>query len=233
MKPFHFIFFTLFMFSFSGTLSNAHPKICPATLLSATSGMDIKGQMGFYQDSNGSLWLTGAYQYGFQDPKEWDYCYTIQNKCGEILFNLTDSLCMEYAKDSGCDGYDDKSKNYSKKRSIFNKRHEDKCEVGPWGTKPWVVKVGDLTWDCGDKDGFKYQNCDGKDIYKDMVEGYDSEKTPKRLANQGPASGFYLVIDGQSKWGKRASIKSPAAINVNNQGGEVAPAAPPAKGPRK
>ncbi|CAG8663606.1 14546_t:CDS:2 [Gigaspora margarita] len=77
-----------------------------------------------------------TYQYGFQDPKEWDYCYTIQNKCGEVLFNLTDSLCMEYAKDSGCNGYDDKSKNYSKKRSIFNKRHEDKCEVGPWGTKP-------------------------------------------------------------------------------------------------
>ncbi|CAG8539383.1 4413_t:CDS:2 [Gigaspora rosea] len=180
------------MFSFSGTLSNAHPKICPAALLSATSGIDIKGQIGFYQDSNGSLWLTGTYQYGFQDPKEWDYRYTIQNKCSEILFNLTDSLCMEYAKDSGCNGCNDKSKNYNKKRSIFNKRHEDKCEV-----------------DCGDKDGFKYQNCDG------------------------PASGFYLVIDGQSKWGKCASIKSPAAINVNNQGGEVAFAAPPAKGPRK
>ncbi|RIB17624.1 hypothetical protein C2G38_2037585 [Gigaspora rosea] len=111
MKLFQFIFFfTFFMLSFSVTLSNAHPKICPAALRSATSGMDIKGQMGFYQDSNGSLWLSGTYQYGFQDPKEWDYCYTIQNKCGDVLFNLTDSLCMEYAKDSGCDGYDDKSK---------------------------------------------------------------------------------------------------------------------------
>ncbi|CAG8618438.1 15535_t:CDS:2 [Gigaspora margarita] len=122
--------------------------------------MDIKGQMGFYQDSNGAVWLTGTYQYGFQDPKEWDYRYTIQNKCGEVLYNLTDSLYMEYVKDSGCNGYDDnKSKGFRKRRSLFNKRHEDKCEIGPWGTKPWVVKVGDLTWDCG-KEGFKYQDCD-------------------------------------------------------------------------
>ncbi|KAF0558599.1 hypothetical protein F8M41_008520 [Gigaspora margarita] len=148
-----------------------------------------------------------------------------RNKCGEVLFNLTDSLSMEYVKDSGCNGYDDgNSKSYRKRRNIFNKRHEDKCEVGPWGTKPWAIKVGDLTWDCGDKDGFKYQDCDGKDIYKDMVVDYDHEKLPKRLSDQGPESGFYLVIDGQSKWGKRASITSPAAINVNNQGGEVAPA---------
>ncbi|KAF0533975.1 hypothetical protein F8M41_010283 [Gigaspora margarita] len=124
---------------------------------------------------------------------------------------------MEYVKDSGCNGYDDKSKNYRKKRSIFNKRHEDKCEIGPWGTKPWVVKVGDLTWNCGDKDGFKYQNCDGKDIYKDMVMDYDHEKLPKRLSGQGPASGFYLVIDGKSKWGKRDESQSAAPIDYDAQ----------------
>ncbi|KAF0383080.1 hypothetical protein F8M41_011809 [Gigaspora margarita] len=213
MKVFHFIiFFTLFVLSLSVTFSNAHSKICPSALLTATSEMDIKGQMGFYQNSNGTVWLTGTYQYGFQNPKEWDYCYTIQNKCGEVLFNLTDSLCMEYVKDSGCDGYDDDNSKSYRKRNIFNKRHEDKCEIGPFGTKPWVVKVGDLTWNCGDKDGFKHQDCDGKDIYKDMVVDYDSEKTPKRLAGQGPATGFYLVIDGQSKWGKRGTSQSIGVI---------------------
>ncbi|CAG8660765.1 24109_t:CDS:1, partial [Gigaspora margarita] len=76
-------------------------------------------------------------QYAFQDQKEWNYCYTIQTYRTSVvvLFNLTDSLSMEYAKDSGCDGYDENSKYYRKKRSIFNKRHEDKCEIGPWGTK--------------------------------------------------------------------------------------------------
>ncbi|CAG8828500.1 41998_t:CDS:2, partial [Gigaspora margarita] len=86
-------------------------------------GMDLKEQMGFYQDSNGAVWLTGTYKYGFQDPKD------------------------------GYDGYDDnKSKSYRKRRS-------------PWGTKPWAVKVGDLTWDCGSKYGFKYQDCDGVKIF--------------------------------------------------------------------
>ncbi|CAG8805277.1 40057_t:CDS:2, partial [Gigaspora margarita] len=68
--------------------------------------------------------VVSAEWYGFQDPKEWDYCYTIQNKSGEVH-----SLCMEHVKDSGCDG--------------------------PWGTKSCAVKVGDLIWDCGGKDGFK------------------------------------------------------------------------------
>ncbi|CAG8468956.1 13184_t:CDS:2 [Dentiscutata erythropus] len=215
------------------------PQTCPAAMLSATSECDIKGQMAFYQDNGGSIWLTGTYQYGFQNPKEWDYCYTIQNKCGKVLFNLTDWLGMEYAKESGCNGYDDDmSKRFTRRRNILDKRNDDKCEIGHWGSKPWVIKVDDLTWDCGKK-GFKYENCDGKDIYADMVVDYDKVKLPKRLSDQGPASGFYLVIEGSSKWGKRTTSLSPAAINVNNQAtpaaaaaatpaAPAAPAAPPA-----
>ncbi|KAF0548435.1 hypothetical protein F8M41_025943 [Gigaspora margarita] len=138
--------------------------------------MDIKGQMRFYQHSNRA------------------------NKCGEVLFDLTDSLCMEHVKNSGCDSYDN-SKSYRKRRSIFNKKYKDKCEVGPWGTKLLVVKIGYLAWDCGDKDRFKCQYCDG----------------------------VYLVIEGQSKWGKRAIIMLSATINIDsNQNGEAPPALPAA-----
>ncbi|CAG8729557.1 3828_t:CDS:1, partial [Racocetra fulgida] len=184
------------------------------------SEVDIKGQMSFYQDQEGEVWLTGTYQYGFQKPGTWDYCWTIQNGCGDILFNLTDWLYMEYAKDSTCDGYDDKSSYYRKRDGYLDKRHKDICEIGPWGSKPWVIRVSDLTWDC-DHEGFKYKTCKGKDIYKDMVIDYSKEKLPKRLSDMGPESGLYLVIDGQSKWGKRQTITSPAAINVNNEGNVI------------
>ncbi|CAG8616061.1 5135_t:CDS:1 [Cetraspora pellucida] len=224
---------TLFSVSFSeANFNNLNkrnkPKTCPNALLSATSEKDIKGQMSFYQDLQGEIWLTGTYQSGFQKPGTWDYCWTIQNSCGDILFNITDQLYMEYTKGSGCNGYDDDSKTTSYKRNdvYLNKRNKEKCEAGAWGTKPWVVKMSNLTWDCGDDKGFKYQTCEGKDIYKDMVIDYTKEQIPNRLNNQGPTSGLYLVIDGQSKWGKRASITSPAAINVNNEGNVVAP--PPA-----
>ncbi|CAG8795258.1 11038_t:CDS:2 [Gigaspora margarita] len=229
MKLFHFItFFTLFVLSFSVSFSDANPKTCKHVLLSATSDWDIKGQMGFYQDASGALWLTGTYQWGFHHPHDWDYCYTIRNKCGDLIYNLTDSLCMEYAWCSGCDGYYDYDKSShcswkSSKRSLFNKkRHEEDC-VGPWGTKPWIVKVGDLSWDCDDKNGIKYYDCDGEDKYKKMMHHDHEDPPPKRLADQGYESGFYLIIEGQSKWGKRQSSLSPAAINVNNAG-----AAPPA-----
>ncbi|CAG8761057.1 35981_t:CDS:1, partial [Racocetra persica] len=110
--------------------------MCRNALLSANFEMDIKGQMSLYQDQNGEVWLTGTYQYGFQKPGTWDYGWTIQNGCGDILYNLTDELAMEYAKDSTCDGYDDSKSSYHRKRgSYFDKRHkkhEDKCEIGAW-----------------------------------------------------------------------------------------------------
>ncbi|CAG8549061.1 36240_t:CDS:2 [Racocetra persica] len=112
--------------------------------------------------------MTGTDQYGFQKPGTWDYCWTIQNSCGDILFNLTDWLYMEYAKDSGCDGYDDSKSSYYR---------------------------NELTWDCDHYEGFKYKTCKGKDIYKDMVIDYSEEK---RLSDMGPESGLYVVIDAGS-----------------------------------
>ncbi|CAG8722797.1 36867_t:CDS:1, partial [Racocetra persica] len=195
-------------------------KTCPNALLSATFEIDIKGQMSFYQDLQGEVWLTGTYQSGFQKPGTWNYCWTIQNGCGDILFNLTDRLYMEYAKGSSCNGYNDSR---HKRRGSY---YKEQCEAGEWGTKPWIVKVSDLIWDCDDDKGFKYQTCKGKDIYKDMTINYTETKLPKRLSDQGPTSGLYLVIEGQSKWGKRESITSPAAINVNNEGNVIAPPPP-------
>ncbi|CAG8498040.1 2409_t:CDS:2, partial [Scutellospora calospora] len=216
-----------FIISFSKANYNnvkRNPKVCPSAMLSATSGMDIKGQMQFYQDSKGDVWLTGIYQYGFQDPKDWDYCWTIQNACGDIVFNLTSDLGIEFVKDSGCNGYDDdnskSNSNYSKRYNTFSKRNKkETCEIGPYGTKPWVIKLTDLSWDCNNC-GFKYQTCSGKDIYKDMVPDYSKEKQPDRLRSQGKESGLYLVIDGQSKCGKRDDSSSAATINVNDAGGE-------------
>ncbi|CAG8657131.1 13412_t:CDS:2 [Cetraspora pellucida] len=222
-KLFPLAIWTILMVSFSeasfnlNDLNKRNKKSCRNALLSATFEMDIKGQMSFYQDQEGDIWLTGTYQSGFQKPGSWDYCWTIQNGCGDIIYNVTEQLYMEYTKGYGCNGYDDSKSSYKKRGGYLDARHNEKCEAGEWGTKPWVVKVSDLSWDCGEKDGFKYQTCKGKDIYKDMVVDYDKEKLPKRLSDQGRTSGLYLVIDGQSKWGKRTSITSPAAINVNNE----------------
>ncbi|CAG8806284.1 17138_t:CDS:1, partial [Dentiscutata erythropus] len=38
---------------------------CPPYMLSATSMDQFTGQMTFYQDQSGSMWLTGLYQNGF------------------------------------------------------------------------------------------------------------------------------------------------------------------------
>ncbi|RIB30118.1 hypothetical protein C2G38_2027136 [Gigaspora rosea] len=159
--------------------------------------------MSFYQDNHGHTWLTGTYQWGFNDPSSWCYDYTIRNGCDEIIFNLTDWLHMEYAEASGCNGYyDDHHKgSYKKKRNSGNSlisRHEEKCSMDKWGTKPWVIKVTDLTWDC-DHHGFKHKTCDGKDIYKDMTttDHEDDEKKPKRLEDEGPETGLYLIITGE------------------------------------
>ncbi|CAG8709338.1 6652_t:CDS:1, partial [Dentiscutata heterogama] len=197
-------------------------KTCPQAMLSATSECDIKGQMIFYQDVKGNTWLTGTYQYGFQDPNIWNYDWTIQNGCGEILFNLTSWLNMEFVKDSGCNGYssDDSKKNdYKKRGGYLNKRHkfgtfDEKCYIGPWGTKPWVIKVDKLTWDC-EKEGIKYHTCDEKDIYDDKVADHDDE-IPNRLDDQGPKTGLYLIINGESKSGKRDNSQSVAEININD-----------------
>ncbi|CAG8827791.1 8881_t:CDS:1, partial [Gigaspora margarita] len=81
-------------------------KYCPSALLSASHNKVIKGQLSFYQDSKGAIWLTGAYQWGFQNPDEWHYNFTIQNGCQEIIYDLTEELQTEFAKNSGCDGYD-------------------------------------------------------------------------------------------------------------------------------
>ncbi|CAG8534087.1 3567_t:CDS:2 [Cetraspora pellucida] len=225
------VILTLFIVTLSEASFNLDkrnkPKICRNALLSATFEMDLKGQMSFYQDQEGQVWLSGTYQSGFQKPGSWDYCWTLQNGCGEIIYNLTDQLNMEYTKGSGCNGYDDSKSSYKRRGGYLDKRHhKEECEAGEWGTKPWVVKVGDLTWDCGKDGGFKYQTCEGKDIYKDKVVDYTKQKLPKRLSDQGSTSGIYLVVDGQSKWGKRATINSPAAINVNNEGNVVAPPPP-------
>ncbi|CAG8837077.1 17921_t:CDS:1, partial [Racocetra persica] len=98
-----------------------------------------------------------------------------------------------------------------KKSGYLNRRNghhpPEKCEIGPWGTKPIVIQVDELTWNCDEK-GFKYKTCNDKDIYKDQVINYDEEKLPQRLDDQGPETGLYLIIDGESKSGKRANSQS-------------------------
>ncbi|KAF0548126.1 hypothetical protein F8M41_026339 [Gigaspora margarita] len=213
-------------------------KNCPRALLTATSECDIKGQMTFYQNVNGDTWLTGTYQYGFQDPNNWNYDWTIQNGCGEILFNLTSWLDMEFVKDSGCCGYssdNSKKTDNKKKGGYLNKRHkyttfDEKCDIGPWGTKSWVIKVDELTWDCNQK-GIKYKKCDKKDIYKDKVTDHDDEKLPNRLDDQGPTTGLYLIIDGENKSGKRDNSQSVTAININDYGEPVS-SPPPSHTPQ-
>ncbi|CAG8583141.1 4537_t:CDS:2 [Gigaspora rosea] len=82
-------------------------KYCPSALLSASHNKTIKGQLSFYQDSKGAIWLTGVYQWGFQNPDEWHYSFTIQNGCQEVIYDLTEDLQTEFAKSSGCDGYNE------------------------------------------------------------------------------------------------------------------------------
>ncbi|CAG8438088.1 3699_t:CDS:2, partial [Dentiscutata heterogama] len=186
-------------------------------------------QMTFYQDNFGDVWLTGTYQWGFNDPSSWGYDWSIRNGCDDVIFNLTDWLHMEFAADSGCYGYDNPSKKGHKRINYLDKRHNgNKCIIGKWGTKPWVVKVSDLTWDCEDQ-GFKHKICVGKDIYKDMVT-VDDDKKPSRMKDEGNTTGLYLVIVGQSndgKHGKRDTTTSAASINIDNEGGTVVPQQPP------
>ncbi|RIB05333.1 hypothetical protein C2G38_2219883 [Gigaspora rosea] len=169
--------------------------------------------MTFYQNVNGDTWLTGTYQYGFQDPNNWNYDWTIQNGCGEILFNLTSWLDIEFVKDSGCYGYSDNStkKDYKKRGGYLNKRYkyatfDEKC--------------------------IKYKKCDKKDIYKDNVTDHDDEKLPNRLNDQGPTTGLYLIIDGENKSGKRDNSQSVVAININDYGEPVS-SPPPSHTPQQ
>ncbi|CAG8624899.1 3277_t:CDS:1 [Cetraspora pellucida] len=230
-NQFILVVITIFMVSFLDATDNLNyftrddeEKPCPRVMLTATSESDIKGQLTFYQDSDGDIWLAGIYQYGFQDPKNWVYDWTIRNGCGDILSNLTDYIDMEFVKDSGCNGYssNDSKEDFNKRNgylNYFNRRNghnqPEKCEIGPWGTKPIIIQIDELTWDCNKK-GLKYQKCDDKDIYKDQVINYDDDKLPKRLDDQGPPTGLYLIIDGETKSGKRANSQSVAAININD-----------------
>ncbi|CAG8649045.1 40526_t:CDS:1, partial [Gigaspora margarita] len=176
--------------------------------------------MTLYQSSTGSVWITGTYQYGFFDPysTSWHYDWTIRNGCKEMLFNLTEYLHTEYACCSGCNGYEDTTcpPSSKRKRSSLRKRNsESTCPMGPDGSKPWVIKIDDLKWDC-DNEGFKYKTCD-KDLYKKELGGDDDKEKPKRKKDEGPSCGLYLVIEGSDKSGKRADMSAPAAINVNDQ----------------
>ncbi|CAG8610839.1 23825_t:CDS:1, partial [Racocetra persica] len=174
------------------------PVKCKPYLLTATHDKVIKGQMTFYQSSNGSIVVTGTYQYGFNNPCDWCYTWSIQNQCGEVVYNFTD-LYTEYATKSGCDGYPPDHKCKKRVSILMRGDKHDKCYIGEWGTKPWVLRFNNLIWDCDHK-GIKHKTCEGKKIYDEWDEKH---KVPKRLKDQGSPTGLFLVIKGYSKSGKR------------------------------
>ncbi|CAG8808158.1 18243_t:CDS:1, partial [Racocetra fulgida] len=63
------LFVVPFSDAYNEILKRKSSGYCPSALLSATSEVDIKGQMSFYQSPSGEVWLQGDYQWGFQDPK--------------------------------------------------------------------------------------------------------------------------------------------------------------------
>ncbi|CAG8621629.1 14587_t:CDS:2 [Dentiscutata heterogama] len=202
----------------AATYSNNFKRadICTNVFLSAVHNKDIKGDITFYQDSKGAVWITGTYQWGFQSPETWTYDWTIQNGCRNVIFNITPYLHTEYAMNSDCNGYPSDNKKLSyKNRGLLYKRIDkvDTCEIGGWGTKPWVVKVEGLTWDCNNE-GFKHQTCD-QDFYQD---NFTCDNSPGRLSGQGSGTGTYLVINGESNSGSSSITSSAAIAIVNGEG---------------
>ncbi|CAG8764572.1 14282_t:CDS:1, partial [Dentiscutata heterogama] len=167
---------------------------CAPYMLTATSMDQFTGQMTFYQDQSGSMWLTGLYQNGFS--KGGYYSFSIMDGCNNYLYNLTDKLGLE---PSQCDSCADKSSHSSYQRRMGRRNMGNNCDMG---FKPWVIKIHDLTWDC-----------DGRGVYNQRCKKDDEKKDEKRaLTDQGPQSGLFLQIDTSSGSGS-------APINVNNAGG--------------
>ncbi|CAG8779287.1 20341_t:CDS:1 [Dentiscutata erythropus] len=227
---------------------------CPYAFLTASHIQSVKGQLTLFQNPKGTIYVSGTYQYGFFDSKEWHYDWSIRNGCGDPIYNLTKILHPEYFGCSCCNGYkdqscckDSKSKRSKKVRASLDTRDSlskrktitnGECissDMGSDGTTPWVIKVDDLTYDCNN-DGIKYKTCD-KDIYKEDKSKRGDEGDdygiyiPKTLQDEGPETGLYLVIYGECKSLKRSPMVAPAPVNVNNAGGTVAPAPPPAAAP--
>ncbi|CAG8739486.1 25705_t:CDS:2, partial [Racocetra persica] len=215
-----------------------NPKTCAPVFISATHENSAIGQMTLYQDTDGNTWVQGAYQSGFHDEKDWSYVWTIKNACGDVIYNISDTIEIKYFKGTACDA--------APGGPVWRKRNGksgDDCRehIGEWGVKNWITKITDLTWSCDGK-GIKHQTCSGKDIYKDMVPkyllyGHDAKHDKRNPGNPAPININDEVLPRRLsdivKKRQGGTSTFPAPINVNNDGNVINPPAnnPPAANP--
>ncbi|CAG8557381.1 2010_t:CDS:2 [Diversispora eburnea] len=93
----------------------AHPKIykspselfkrdekdtCPCTVATSSfCGPIVWGEVVFAQDECGKTIATGLFSDGLVDPEKNCYDYLIVDKCGKVLYNLTEAISPKYRKD--------------------------------------------------------------------------------------------------------------------------------------
>ncbi len=78
---------------------------CPCTLArslfdSGVSEGPAKGLVIFAQDECGSTTITGLFSKGFEDTSK-DYIFKIVDKCGDVIYDLTQGLCVELNNEGG------------------------------------------------------------------------------------------------------------------------------------